>query len=234
MAHVEYAVRDQLLNWLCTLAIGSTVCLFLTGVEICWRIRSRGTTDGISPTPFHTGFISGQLWLQYGLLRHDEIVISVNSMAALLYSCYLFYYFIMSPYAIKKCFIRLIFLEMIFLTGVYYYINYYGLPLEIIRSQLGLCCVIFNVLTVAAPLETLREVFRTRCTETMPLPLCCLTLLVTTEWLLYGILIDDIYIKVEFLPPLNMIRWSLLNGFFAHYLKSNETENHGTKMQYLP
>lgn len=44
--------------------------------------------------------------------------------------------------------------------------------------------------------EFQREVFRTRCTETMPLPLCCLILLVSAEWLLYGIVIDDIYIKV--------------------------------------
>ncbi|MCP9259274.1 Sugar transporter SWEET [Dirofilaria immitis] len=158
-------------------------------------LRSQGTTDGISSAPFHTGFLSGQLWLQYGLLRNDETIICVNSVATLLYSSYLLYYFIMASYATKSRCIRLIFLEVIFLMSAHYYIHYSGSPMEVIRSRLGMCCVIFNVLTVAAPLEALREVFRTRCTETMPLPLCCLTVLVTAEWLLYGILIDDIYIK---------------------------------------
>ncbi|EFO19873.1 MtN3/saliva family protein [Loa loa] len=179
--NAEDAFPSQLLSWLSTFAIGTA---------------SQGTTNGISSAPFHTGFLSGQLWLQYGLLRHDKAVICVNSVAALLYSLYIFYYFIMAPYVTKSRCIRLIFMEMIFLMSAYYYIHYYGLPVEVIHSRLGMCCVIFNVLTAAAPLEALREVLRTRCTETMPLPLCCLTLLVTAEWLLYGILIDDIYIKV--------------------------------------
>ncbi|VDK67851.1 unnamed protein product [Litomosoides sigmodontis] len=194
--HADDAFPSQFLSWLSTIAIGTTVCLFLTGLEICWRIWSQGTTNGISSAPFHTGLLSGQLWLQYGLLRHNEAIIYVNSIAALLYSSYIFYYFMMAPYATKNRCIRLVFMEMIFLMSAHYYIHYYGLPAETIRLHLGMCCVIFNVLTVAAPLEALREVFRTRCTETMPLPLCCLTLLVTTEWLLYGILIDDVYIKV--------------------------------------
>uniref|UniRef100_A0A0R3RQ23 Sugar transporter SWEET n=1 Tax=Elaeophora elaphi TaxID=1147741 RepID=A0A0R3RQ23_9BILA len=194
--HIDASFPSQFLNWLSMFAIGTTVCLFLTGLEICWRIRSRGTTNGISSTPFHTGFVSGQLWLQYGLLRHEKAVIYVNSVATFLYSLYIFYYFAMAPYATKNRCIRLFFMEMIFLMCIYYYIYYYDLPVEVIRSHLGMCCVIFNILTVAAPLEALREVLRTRCTETMPLPLCCLTLLVTTEWLLYGFLIDDIYMKV--------------------------------------
>ncbi|VDN90143.1 unnamed protein product, partial [Brugia pahangi] len=139
---------------------------FIANYEL---FQSQGTTNGISSAPFHTGFLSGQLWLQYGLLKHDKVF--------------------------NRC-IRLLFMEVIFLMSAYYYIHYYGLQVEVIHSRLGLCCVILNILTVAAPLEALHEVFRTRCTETMPLPLCCLTFLVTTEWLLYGILIDDIYIKV--------------------------------------
>lgn len=39
VAHVEDAFPSQLLSWLSTLAVGTTVCLFLTGFEICWRIK---------------------------------------------------------------------------------------------------------------------------------------------------------------------------------------------------
>ncbi|KAK6101934.1 Sugar efflux transporter for intercellular exchange family protein [Brugia pahangi] len=195
-SNIEDALPSQFLSWLSVIAIGTTVCLFLAGLEICWRIRSQGTTNGISSAPFHTGFLSGQLWLQYGLLKHDKVVVFVNLVAALLYSLYISYYFLMAPYGTKNRCIRLLFMEVIFLMSAYYYIHYYGLQVEVIHSRLGLCCVILNILTVAAPLEALHEVFRTRCTETMPLPLCCLTFLVTTEWLLYGILIDDIYIKI--------------------------------------
>ncbi|KAM3723778.1 Sugar transporter SWEET1 [Dirofilaria immitis] len=231
LAHIEDAFPSQFLSWLCTLAIGTTVCLFLTGFEICWRIRSQGTTDGISSAPFHTGFLSGQLWLQYGLLRNDETIICVNSVATLLYSSYLLYYFIMASYATKSRCIRLIFLEVIFLMSAHYYIHYSGSPMEVIRSRLGMCCVIFNVLTVAAPLEALREVFRTRCTETMPLPLCCLTVLVTAEWLLYGILIDDIYIKVPNAIA-SMIAIAQLLPFF-YFPRNKQNADYGSLKKAL-
>uniref|UniRef100_A0A1I8EH83 Sugar transporter SWEET n=1 Tax=Wuchereria bancrofti TaxID=6293 RepID=A0A1I8EH83_WUCBA len=162
-SNVEDALSSQFLSWLSTFAIGTT---------------SQGTTNGISSAPFHTGFLSGQLWLQYGLLKHDKVVVFVNLVAALLYSLYISYYFLMAPYGTKNRCIRLFFMEVIFLMSAYYYIHYYGLQVEVIRPRLGLCCVILNILTVAAPLEALYEVFRTRCTETMPLPLCCLTFLV--------------------------------------------------------
>ncbi|VDN18806.1 unnamed protein product [Gongylonema pulchrum] len=239
---------EHLLRWLSIFATGTTVCLFLTGFEICWRIKIQGTTDGISSAPFHMGFVSGQLWLQYGLLRQDKIqgttdgissapfhmgfvsgqlwlqygllrqdktVIFVNSVAASLYTFYLFYYFLMGPLATKKRCLRIVLLEVLFLMAVHYYVHYSGSSLEMIRARLGLCCVIFNIVTVAAPLEALREVLRTRCTERMPLPLCLFTLLVTTEWFMYGVLIDDIYIKREVLRTRCTERMPLPLCFFT-------------------
>lgn len=36
--YADDAFPSQFLSWLSIVAIGTTVCLFLTGLEICWRI----------------------------------------------------------------------------------------------------------------------------------------------------------------------------------------------------
>ncbi|VDK28706.1 unnamed protein product [Anisakis simplex] len=76
------------------------------------------------------------------------------------------------------------------------YVRYSSDSTEVILDHLGLVCAAFNVATVAAPLMALGEVIRMRSTENLPLPLCFANLLVTSEWLWYGILVDDFYIKV--------------------------------------
>uniref|UniRef100_A0A915AXI5 Sugar transporter SWEET n=1 Tax=Parascaris univalens TaxID=6257 RepID=A0A915AXI5_PARUN len=178
-----------------SVAVVSTICLFLTGFEICWRIKKRGSTEDISSAPFHTGFVSGFLWLHYGILKEDRAVLYVNAVSSSLYTFYLLYYCLKTPYPMKRRQLRFAAIEIIFLSLIHLYVKCSQYAKEIILDHLGYICVVFNVATVAAPLLALGEVIRSKTTKNLPLPLCIATLLVTSEWLLYGFLVEDFFIK---------------------------------------
>ncbi|VDP10289.1 unnamed protein product, partial [Soboliphyme baturini] len=40
------------------------------------------------------------------------------------------------------------------------------------------------------------EVFRTKSTRSLPFPLCVAGLAVSSQWFYYGVLVDDIFIKI--------------------------------------
>lgn len=59
---------------------------------------------------------------------------------------------------------------------------------------LGIVCMVLNIADFGAPLAGLRVVIRRRATSTLPLPLCIANFLVSTEWFLYGLLKQDLYL----------------------------------------
>ncbi|VDD87217.1 unnamed protein product [Enterobius vermicularis] len=208
---------NQFLYILSNVAVASTICLFLTGVEICWRISKQNSTDGVSSAPFHMGVISGNLWLQYGLLKGDQTkseahllfksitandaenlqaVVKVNVVSSLLYSCYVLYYWMKTKYPAKKTQDRIVLAEGGFLLAITLFLHQHRVDTNRALNFLGALCVTFNIATVAAPLAALHDVIKIRSTENLPLPMCIANLLVTSEWFLYGIMVNDFFIKL--------------------------------------
>ncbi|KHN74721.1 Sugar transporter SWEET1 [Toxocara canis] len=187
--------RSRLVTIVSSVAVVSTICLFLTGIEICWRIKKRGSTEGIGSAPFHMGFVSGFLWLHYGVVKGDVAVVYVNMVSLSLYTLYLIYYCLKTPPNMKRRQLRLTTVEVVCLTLMHLYVRHSNDALEVVLNRLGFVCLAFNIATVAAPLLALGEVIRSRSTENLPLPLCFANFLVTSEWLLYGFLINDFFIK---------------------------------------
>lgn len=84
---------DSFLNILSVTATASTFGLFLCGLQICDRIRQRGTTDGTSVAPFLLTLISCTFWLGYGDLRNDHTIIFVNAVGFAVQALYMAYYY---------------------------------------------------------------------------------------------------------------------------------------------
>ncbi|VDM24389.1 unnamed protein product [Toxocara canis] len=154
--------RSRLVTIVSSVAVVSTICLFLTGIEICWRIKA---------------------------------VVYVNMVSLSLYTLYLIYYCLKTPPNMKRRQLRLTTVEVVCLTLMHLYVRHSNDALEVVLNRLGFVCLAFNIATVAAPLLALGEVIRSRSTENLPLPLCFANFLVTSEWLLYGFLINDFFIK---------------------------------------
>ncbi|KAL3103135.1 hypothetical protein niasHS_002321 [Heterodera schachtii] len=176
-------------------ATASTVCMFLCGLQICSRIRKRGSTDGTGVAPFFLTSVSCICWLAYGILRRDQTVIFVNGVGLVFQTVYLTYYYVNTR--LKARLNRLIFLELVISVLTAIVINGDLLNSNEKENFLGIVCMFLNIATIASPLLDVGQVLRTKSTESLPFLLCLANLAVCVQWLLYGVLVDDFYMKVR-------------------------------------
>nr|CDJ90225.1 MtN3 saliva-related transmembrane protein domain containing protein [Haemonchus contortus] len=168
-------------------AIVTTICLFLCGIPICIEILRRRTTQEISGVPFLMGLLGGAFWLRYGFLKDDSVMIIVNVVCISLFTVYCIFYLI---FANNRC---------SFLTKLSFVLSIIGAMCAWIAynpniNYLGIACMTFNILNFGAPLAGLGVVLRKRCCDSLPLPMCVTNLLVSSQWFLYGNIVQDKYI----------------------------------------
>ncbi|TKR64260.1 hypothetical protein L596_024827 [Steinernema carpocapsae] len=175
-------------------AITSTVALFLCGLEICQRIQRKGSTEGVDAAPFLLTFISCTFWTQYGVLKEDSTIICINFIGIVIEAAYLYYYYRMTRN--RRRLNRILLFEVVLFLGMYGYTTSAGYELKDRISNLGFVCMLMNIASLGSPLLGLGAVIRNKSTESLPFPLCVGNMAVSCQWLLYGILVDDIYIKI--------------------------------------
>lgn len=184
---------DSLVKALSVTATASTFGLFLSGLQICQRIRQRGTTDGTSVAPFLLTLISCTCWFGYGELRNDETVLFVNAVGFIVQALYFMYYY--KKTRIKTQLKRLAAMEVLICITTYWFVrsNY---TQDVKENVLGLICMILNVSSIGSPLLDVGTVIRTKSTESLPFLLCAGNLTCSLLWLCYGHVVDDFYMKV--------------------------------------
>ncbi|CAI4228902.1 unnamed protein product [Auanema sp. JU1783] len=183
---------QTVLPYLSVSAIVSTIGLFFCGLSICQRIRARGSTEGTGSAPFLLAFISCAFWLQYGLLKQDNVVIFVNLVGFCLQTSYLCYYYSMTRQ--RRWLDRIIIAELVIMLLMEYFVHHGNLK-DNGLEPLGICCVFLNIANIGAPLLSVGEVIRTKSSESLPLPLCIACFCVSLQWMLYGIIVDDFVIQ---------------------------------------
>ncbi|GMT19238.1 hypothetical protein PFISCL1PPCAC_10535 [Pristionchus fissidentatus] len=207
-------------------AILSTIGLFLCGIPICRDIFRRGDTKGVNPAPFLVTTLSCSLILQYGLLRQDKVVITVNTVGLTLQASYLLFYYAYTKGRREKRRLRHFMIGEGILFALVEYIIHFG-ELKHPESVLGTLCVIFNVSSVASPLLTLREVIRSKNSSSLPLPLCAANFFVSLQWCAYGYSIDD---SVIYTPNilgilLGTVQLSLILMYPSKEMSSTESKS---------
>ncbi|KAK0420909.1 hypothetical protein QR680_014958 [Steinernema hermaphroditum] len=175
-------------------AILSTIALFLCGVEICQRIRRKGGTEGTDAAPFLLTFISCCFWTQYGVLKADRTIISINFIGVVIEAAYLFYYYRMTRN--RRRLNRILLFELVLFLVMYGYTTSDRYELNDRIDHLGFVCMLMNIASLGAPLLALGGVIRNKSSESLPFPLCVGNMVVSSQWLLYGVLVDDVYIKI--------------------------------------
>lgn len=180
----------------------STIINFLTGLQICRGFVRKGTTGDASGLPFVAGAMNCAVWLKYGILIQDTAMTLVNMTGTVLLSGYTICYYLHAP---KKLVIQK---QMTFAVGFFftllYYLNQMSDEMEHSRYVLGLVGSSLAVGFFASPLASLSHVLKTRSTEVLPFPLIVSSFLVSGQWWLYGIILDDNFVKVP-----NLLGWCL-------------------------
>ncbi|GAV07669.1 hypothetical protein RvY_17483 [Ramazzottius varieornatus] len=182
-----------LTNAVSVFATITTIGQFLSGIPSCRKIVRNGTTGELSGLPFVAALFSCAMWTHYGVLKGDTPLTVVNVIGLLLQVVYIIVFW---KYSASKNHINqqtasslgavlLIIIATRMLTEN---------KEEAVLYQ-GLICCVATCFFCAAPLATLAHVLRTRNTETLPFIWILMTFLVCSEWLLYGYLIQDVFVQ---------------------------------------
>uniref|UniRef100_A0A1Q3G2F9 Sugar transporter SWEET n=1 Tax=Culex tarsalis TaxID=7177 RepID=A0A1Q3G2F9_CULTA len=176
-----------------TSATISTVLQFLTGSVICHRYIRKKSTGETSGFPFVSGFLSCFLWLKYGMLTEEHVVIFVNIIGSVLFFSYVLVYFTFSIN--KRVVIRQFLGACVFIMLCTIYTIYESNREKAVNVS-GLVCCCVGVLFFASPLTKLAHVINTKNTESLPFPIIIASFFVSLQWFIYGLLIEDRFIQV--------------------------------------
>lgn len=171
-----------------------TITLFLTGIEICRKIKNRGSTLEISALPFICGLASCSLWLRYGLLVHDTILITVNLVGSILQIMYLICYTLYSVH--KSFFMKQLTGALMALGFLFLYTSVWIPDVSISQKISGLAACTATVIFLASPLASLTNVLKTKSVESLPFTMILFSFIMSSLWVWYGILINDAFVQV--------------------------------------
>ncbi|XP_071946929.1 sugar transporter SWEET1-like [Antedon mediterranea] len=172
----------------------SSIAFFLAGIPTCLKIRKQGSTKNIEIFPYIACSVSCIFWLKYGLLQHDVSVTRVNIIGVVFQWFYVLVFYLNT---LEKSVVhQKFFYASCVVFPVLIYIKFMVRDHFSAVNRLGLICCTTSVITYGSPLASIKEVIRTKSTESMAFPLCLANFLVAVQWLYYGHLVMDIYLQV--------------------------------------
>ncbi|XP_055330177.1 sugar transporter SWEET1-like [Paramacrobiotus metropolitanus] len=184
---------NTLTNCVSVFATVTTIGQFLSGIPSCRKIVRNGTTGELSGLPFVASMFSCAMWTHYGLLKGDTPLILVNSVGLAMQIVYIivFWRYAVSKTSVNQQIVTSVGSVLIIVASTRLLTDNSE---EAVLYQ-GLICCLATCFFCAAPLATLAHVLRTRNTESLPFIWILMTFLVCSEWLLYGYLIQDVFVQ---------------------------------------
>ncbi|KAG6584167.1 bidirectional sugar transporter SWEET12-like isoform X2 [Cucurbita moschata] len=175
--------------------------VFLAPLPTFIRICKKKSTEGFQSVPYVVALFSAMLWLYYASFKPDEtLLITINSVGCVIEIVYIAIFVAFAPKQIRISTLRFVLL-----------LNFGGFCIILLVTHflvhgsnrvkvLGWICVAFSISVFAAPLSIMRLVIRTKSVEFMPFSLSFFLTLSAITWLLYGVLLKDIYIALPNVP----------------------------------
>ncbi|XP_043579108.1 sugar transporter SWEET1 [Bombus pyrosoma] len=167
-----------------------TMAQMSAGTLICKDIYQKGSSRGFDPMPFLGGIGMCILMLQYAWIVRDPAMINVNVFGLLTNTAYMAVYYYYSPHT--KDTLALIGKAAVFVAVFLAYAQVED-P-EKLEFRFGLIVTGLFFLLIASPLLHIREIIKTKNTDILPFPLIFMGTIVIFLWLLYGIIINNVFI----------------------------------------
>ncbi|XP_031555159.1 sugar transporter SWEET1-like [Actinia tenebrosa] len=182
-----------MISWTATL---SQAGLLLTGAQTCLRIIRNGSTGEVALFPFLACCLSSVLWTKYGLLQEDFPITLISCAGMISQSIYILIYYTNVNARDKKNISVKLLLAFLTVTSILSYIKYYVEDVETASMHLGFVCSGFSVAVYGSPLVSLATVIRKKSTECLTFSLCIANFIVSLQWLMYGQIVQDNFIKI--------------------------------------
>lgn len=144
---------------------------------------------------------------KYGLILNDPAMMPVNIAGLTLNTLYLLCFYI---YSENKAEIRTQMVKGAVIAGA---ILIYGEleSEELIEDRFGFIVTVAMMFMVSSPLFSLKEIIETKNTESLPFPIIVSTLVVSSLWGLYGIILDNAFIQVSVRYLFNLLEYNFIN-----------------------
>lgn len=189
-------VFEEFKDLVSTSATISSSLLLLTGISICNAFIKKGTTGEATAAIFIMGALNSFCWLEYGLLIKDSAVAIVSLAGGILMSIYTICFYI---YSVRRAAVRKqIFGAFAFYVILWLYLSYANTNKEHGKHFCGIVCCGMSILFYGSPLVNLVHVIRTKSTSTLPFLMILGNFFVTGQWWLYGIIIEDNFLKIPY------------------------------------
>ncbi|KAL0116525.1 hypothetical protein PUN28_009886 [Cardiocondyla obscurior] len=171
-------------------AMCTTMAHMLSGTLICHDIYKKSSSKGVDPMPFLGGVGVCILMLRYAWMLDDSNMINVNIFGLLTNVAYMMVYYYYTPNTSELY--KLSSKVTAFVIAILIYVEMEN-PANI-EFRFGTLVTVLLLLLIASPLVHLNKVIKMKSTEILPFPLIFMGTLVSFQWLLYGIIIDNVFI----------------------------------------
>ena len=171
----------------------ATICTMgqmLAGTLICKDIYRKGSSKGFDPMPFLGGIGMCILMLQYAWILGDPAMININVFGVLTNTAYMAVYYYYSHHTKDTLALigKVAAFVMVFLTYAQVENS------EKIEFRFGVVVTVLLLLLIASPLVHLGEIIKTKNTDILPFPLIFMGTIVSFQWLLYGLIINNVFV----------------------------------------
>ncbi|KAK4876373.1 hypothetical protein RN001_012795 [Aquatica leii] len=176
-----------------------TIAQFFSGVFMCKDIYRNKSTAGIPSMPFIGGFVIGVLMLKYSLILDDAAMLIVNLSAVVLNILYTAFYYIYSQDRNVEIFKPLSY-GVALIACLLGYATWEDDTL--LEHRYGLIVTILMLALIGSPLIELNEIIASKDASCIPFPLTFMGALCTALWLIYGIILLNVFMIVQNLVAL--------------------------------
>ncbi|XP_046678612.1 sugar transporter SWEET1 [Homalodisca vitripennis] len=176
-----------------TAAAVTTIGQFLSPLFVCKKIVKNGSAKGMDPMPFIGGMAMSVLFLQYGIIIDDPAMIPVNIFGFVLNVAYSICFYM---YTTEKTEFLSSVGKVSAVTAV---LVGYALweKQDLVEFRFGMIVTVLMLALIGAPLFSLGEIIKNKSTESLPFPMIAAGTVVSTLWLLYAIIIENVFMQVQ-------------------------------------
>ncbi|XP_026329289.1 sugar transporter SWEET1 isoform X2 [Hyposmocoma kahamanoa] len=170
-----------------------TIGQMFSGSFLCYDIYKQSNTEGVGIVPFTGGLVMALLNLKYGFILRDDNIIRVSFAGTALNIIYLMIYYHYSSEKQKVW--GSLGLSGAVAAALLGYAQYED-P-NLIEFRFGLIITVLMFYLIGEPLFGIREIVAKQSTEGMPFPIILSGTVVTSSWLLYGIILRNHFMIIQ-------------------------------------
>lgn len=173
------------------LAVPTTVMLFVSPAEACFKIYRAKDTGGFSVVPYYAALVNNTIWLMYALTKGINQVILVNSIG---WCCSVLSIAVFLQFSPKKADIVL---KVLVATGACAaaYVLSIALSAHVPQVKtLGAIGIITSGIMYGGPFAVAADVIKTKSVKFMPLTPLVFAFAATSLWTSYAILKGNMFV----------------------------------------